>query len=46
MIVAARPSMGKSVVGMDLVRHAALRCGIVPCSFAGDAEAVMERLCR
>ena len=46
MIVAARPSMGKSVVGMDLVRHAALRCGIsaLYVSLEMPREQVMERL--
>ncbi len=46
MIVAARPSMGKSVVGMDLVRHAALRCGISSLfvSLEMPREQVMERL--
>src|SRR5690606_16480526 len=46
VIVAARPSMGKSVVGMDLVRHAALRCGITSLfvSLEMPREQVMERL--
>src|SRR5690606_40036014 len=46
VIVAARPSMGKSVVGLDLVRHAALRCGIgaLYVSLEMPRAQVMERL--
>src|SRR5690606_9197132 len=46
MIVAARAPMGKSVVGTDQVRHAALRCGTSPLhlSLAMPRERVMERL--
>jgi replicative DNA helicase len=46
VIVAARPSMGKSVVGLDLVRHAALRhdIGSLYVSLEMPRAQVMERL--
>ena len=46
VVGAARPGMGKSVLGCDLARHAALHCGVptLMCSLEMSAEELVGRI--